>query len=104
MAGVESERELAYAGLHQLCAPYLDRLERLPAPQRDALGTAFGLRSGLPPDRFLAGLAVLTLLTEVAEEKPLVCLVDDAQWLDQVSPQRARVRRPPAAGRADRPA
>jgi DNA-binding CsgD family transcriptional regulator len=86
-AGVESEMELAYAGLQQLCAPFLDRLERLPAPQRAAVGTAFGLSAGEPPDRFLVGLAVLTLLAEVAEEQPLVCLVDDAQWLDRVSAQ-----------------
>ena len=69
-AGVESEMELAYAGLHQLCAPMLDRLERLPAPQRDALGTAFGLQAGGAPDRFLVGLAVLSLLSDVAEERP----------------------------------
>jgi DNA-binding CsgD family transcriptional regulator/tetratricopeptide (TPR) repeat protein len=87
-AGVESEMELAFAGLQQLCAPMLDRLEQLPGPQRDALGTAFGLRTGEPPDRFLVGLAVLSLLAEVAEEEPpLVCLVDDAQWLDRVSAQ-----------------
>ena len=87
-AGVESEMELAFAGLQQLCAPMLDRLEQLPGPQRDALGTAFGLRTGEPPDRFLVGLAVLSLLAEVAEEDPpLVCLVDDAQWLDRVSAQ-----------------
>jgi DNA-binding CsgD family transcriptional regulator/tetratricopeptide (TPR) repeat protein len=87
-AGVESEMELAFAGLHQLCAPLLDRLERLPAPQRDALGIAFGLRGGGAPDRFLVGLAVLTLLSEAAEgERPLLCLVDDAQWLDRVSAQ-----------------
>jgi hypothetical protein len=79
--------ELAFAGLHQLCAPLLDRLERLPAPQRDALGIAFGLRSGAAPDRFLVGLAVLTLLSEAAEERPLLCLVDDAQWLDRASAQ-----------------
>src|SRR6476619_8179571 len=83
-AGVESEMELAFAGLQQLCAPMLDRLEQLPGPQRDALGTAFGLRTGAAPDRFLVGLPVLSLMAEVAEEKPLVCLVDDAQWLDQV--------------------
>jgi DNA-binding CsgD family transcriptional regulator len=83
--GVESEAELAFAGLHSLCAPMLDRLEHLPAPQRDALSTAFGLSSGPPPDRFLVGLAVLSLLAETAEEQPLVCIVDDAQWLDQVS-------------------
>ena len=86
-AGVESEMELPFAGLHQLCAPMLDRLERLPAPQRDALGTAFGLSDGDAPDRFLVGLAVLSLLSEVAEERPLVCLVDDAQWLDRASAQ-----------------
>src|SRR3954447_15860234 len=85
--GVESEMELAFAGLQQLCAPMLDRLERLPAPQRDALRTAFGLRSGVAPDRFLVGLAVLGLLSEVADEQPLVCLVDDAQWLDRASLQ-----------------
>ena len=86
-AGVESEMELAYAGLQQLCAPFLDRVERLPGPQRDALGTAFGLRDGDPPDRFLVGLAVLSLLSDVAEDRPLVCIVDDAQWLDAASAQ-----------------
>ena len=85
--GVESEMELAFAGVHQLCAPLLDRLERLPAPQRDALGIAFGLRGGGAPDRFLVGLAVLTLLSEAAEDRPLLCLVDDAQWLDRASAQ-----------------
>ena len=86
-AGVESELELAYAGLHQLCSPYLDRIGTLPAPQRSALGTAFGLQPGRAPDRFLLGLAVLTLLSEAAEEQPLICMVDDAQWLDQASVQ-----------------
>jgi DNA-binding CsgD family transcriptional regulator len=86
-AGVESEMELAFAGLQQLCAPMLERLDRLPGPQRDALATAFGLRPGSTPDRFLVGLAVLSLLSDVAEEQPLVCLVDDAQWLDQASRQ-----------------
>ena len=86
-AGVESEMELAYAGLHQLCAPLLEHLERLPVPQRDALATIFGLSSGPAPDRFLVGLATLPLLAEVAEAQPLVCLVDDAQWLDQASAQ-----------------
>src|SRR5262249_36890942 len=86
-AGVESEMELAYAGVQQLCAPFVDRLERLPGPQRDALGTAFGLRDGGAPDRFLVGLAVLSLLSDIAEERPLVCVVDDAQWLDAASPQ-----------------
>ncbi len=86
-AGVESEMELAYAGLHQLCAPFLDRVERLPGPQRDALGTAFGLRDGDAPDRLLVGLAVLSLLSDVAEDRPLVCVVDDAHWLDAASAQ-----------------
>ena len=86
-AGVESEMELVYAGLHQLLTPMLDRLERLPAPQANALQTAFGVRSGSAPDRFLVGLAALNLLAEVAEEHPLVCVVDDAQWLDQASAQ-----------------
>ena len=85
--GVESEMELAYAGLHQLCAPVLDVRERLPAPQRDALAAAFGLSAEPAPDRFVVGLAVLGLLSEVAAERPLVCVVDDAQWLDQVSAQ-----------------
>jgi hypothetical protein len=86
-AGVESEMELAFAGVHQLCAPLLDRLERLPGPQRDALGIAFGLRGGGAPDRFLVGLAVLTLLSEAAGDRPLLCVVDDAQWLDRASAQ-----------------
>jgi predicted ATPase len=86
-AGVESDMELAFGGLHQLCAPFLDRLCRLPGPQREALETAFGLSAGTPPDRFLVGLAVLSLLADVAEKEPLVCLVDDAQWLDRVSEQ-----------------
>ena len=86
-AGVESEMELAYSGLHQLCAPMLDRLERLPVPQRDALRTVFGLSLGPAPDRFLVGLATLTLFAEIAEQQPLVCVVDDAQWLDQASAQ-----------------
>src|SRR6202000_724056 len=81
-AGVESEMELAYAGLQQLCAPFLDRVEGLPGPQRDALATAFGLRDGDAPSRFRVGLAVLSLLADVAEAQPLVCIVDDAQWLD----------------------
>src|SRR5262249_27363853 len=84
---VESEMELVFAGLHALCAPMLDRLEHLPAPQRDALATAFGLSAGPPPDRFFVGLAVLSLLADAAEEQPLVCIVDDAQWLDRVSAQ-----------------
>jgi predicted ATPase len=86
-AGVESEMELVYAGLHQLLTPVLGRLKRLPAPQADALRTAFGLSFGSAPDRFLVALATLSLLAEVAEEHPLVCLVDDAQWLDRASAQ-----------------
>jgi len=84
-AGVESEMELPFAGLHALCARMLDGLAQLPGPQRDALSTAFGLSAGPPPDRFLVGLAVLGLLADAAEERPLVCIVDDAQWLDRVS-------------------
>jgi hypothetical protein len=86
-AGVQSEMELAFAGLHQLCAPVLDHLGRLPPPQRDALRTVFGISSGPPPDRFVVGLAVLGLLSEAAERQPLVCLVDDQQWLDRASAQ-----------------
>jgi DNA-binding CsgD family transcriptional regulator len=85
--GVESEMELPFAALHQLCSPLLDGLGRLPPPQREALGTAFGLASGARPDRFLVGLALLTLLSDAAEEQPLVCLIDDAQWLDRSSAQ-----------------
>ena len=84
-AGVESEMELAFAALHQMCRPALDHLGLLPGPQRAALGTAFGLQAGPPPDRFLIGLAVLSLLAEAAEDGPLVCLIDDARWLDQAS-------------------
>ena len=87
VAGIESEMELAFAGLHALCAPMLGRLGQLPIPQRDALNTAFGMSAGPPPDRFLVGLAVLSLLADAAEEQPLVCIVDDAQWLDRVSVQ-----------------
>jgi DNA-binding CsgD family transcriptional regulator len=86
-AGVESEMEIGFAGMHQLCAPVLDRLGRLPVPQRDALLTTFGLRAGSPPDRFLVGLAVLSLLSDLADESPLLCVVDDAQWLDRASAQ-----------------
>jgi len=86
-AGVESEMELAFAGVHQLCSPMLSKLGQLPGPQRDALSTAFGLGAGAAADRFLVGLAVLSLLSEVAEERPLVCVVDDAQWLDRASAQ-----------------
>jgi hypothetical protein len=85
--GVESEMELAFAGLHQLCVPMLGRLDQLPGPQHDALAVAFGMREGQAPDRFLVGLAVLSLLAATAEDQPLACLVDDAQWLDRASVQ-----------------
>ena len=83
--GVESEMELAFASLQQLCSPTLDRLERLPGPQQSALRVAFGLRAGQTPDRFLVALAALSLLSETADERPLLCAVDDAQWLDEAS-------------------
>jgi DNA-binding CsgD family transcriptional regulator len=86
-AGVESEMELTFAGLHQLCGPLLDRLDHLPEPQATALATAFGLDTGDPPDRFIVGVAVLGLLSEAAEHDPVVWIVDDAQWLDQASAQ-----------------
>lgn len=86
-AGIESEMELAFAVLHQICVPLLDRLPRLPDPQRDALSTAFGLRAGAAPDRFLVSLATLSLLSDVAEDQPLVCIVDDIQWIDRASAQ-----------------
>src|ERR1700757_507938 len=79
--GVESEMELAFAALQQLCAPMLDRLDRLPAPQQDALAVAFGLRAGNAPDRFLVGLAVLSLFSGGAEGQPLFCVVEDGQGL-----------------------
>ncbi|ONI73902.1 helix-turn-helix transcriptional regulator [Kribbella sp. ALI-6-A] len=86
-AGVESERELAFAALHQLCAPLLDRLPSLPSPQQAALSTVFGMRPGPAPDRFMVGLAVLSLLAAAAEEQPLLCVIDDAQWLDTATAQ-----------------
>jgi predicted ATPase len=85
--GIQSELELAFAGLHQLCRPMLSHLDAAPAPQRTALRTALGMSTGPAPDRFLVGLAVLGLLSDVAQEQPLLCLVDDAQWLDQASAQ-----------------
>ena len=85
--GVQSEMELTFAGLQQLSAPLLDRLDRLPGPQRDALATAFGLTAGGTPDRFIVGLAALGLLSEAAGDRPLLCVVDDAQWLDRASAQ-----------------
>jgi predicted ATPase len=87
IAGVESEMELAFAGLDQLCAPLLDGLADLPERQGDALRIASGMSSGPAPDRFLVGLATLSLLTQVAGPKPLVCVTDDEQWLDRASAQ-----------------
>ena len=98
-AGVESEMELAFASLHALCVPMLDRVEHLPSPQRDALNTAFGLSAGAAPDRFLVGLAALSLLADAAENQPVLCIVDDAQWLDRVSAADARVRCAATPGR-----
>ena len=86
-AGVQSEMELAFAAVHQLCAPMLGHLERLPGPQRNALRTVFGMSAGPAPDRFLVGLAVLSLLSDAADKQPVICLVDDQQWLDQTSAQ-----------------
>src|SRR5262245_46587285 len=83
--GIESEMELPFAALQQVCAPMVDRIQRLPDPQKAALRVAFGLSSGPSPDRFLVGLAVLSLLSMAAEEQPLLCVVDDAQWLDRAS-------------------
>jgi hypothetical protein len=85
VAGVESEMELAYAGLHQLSGTILDRLGQLPAPQRVALEIVFGLREGATPDRFLVALAVLSMLSRVSADRPVLCVIDDAQWLDQGS-------------------
>ncbi|WP_372346792.1 BREX system ATP-binding domain-containing protein [Streptomyces sp. KL116D] len=87
--GIEADMELPYASLHQVCTPFLGELEldELPEPQRDALRVAFGIAAGDPPDRFLVGLAVLTLLTRASETRPVLVLVDDAQWLDQASLQ-----------------
>ncbi|MGI5171559.1 helix-turn-helix transcriptional regulator [Spirillospora sp. CA-253888] len=85
--GVQAEMELPFAAVHQLCVPMLDLLDSLPGPQRDALGTAFGMRAGPAPDQFLISLAVLNLLAQAADERPLVCVIDDAQWLDRASAQ-----------------
>src|SRR5580700_238729 len=87
VAGIESEMELAYAALQQLCAQMLDGLDRLPDPQREALGVVFGLRTGEAPDRFLVGLAALSLLADAANKEPLLCVIDDAHWLDRASAQ-----------------
>src|SRR4029077_18364967 len=85
VAGIQAEMGMGFAGLHQVLVPFLGGLEGLPGPQRQALASAFGLVAGSAPDRFLVGLAALTLLTDAAAERPVMCLVDDAQWLDQVS-------------------
>jgi len=85
VTGVESEMDLSFAAIHQLLLQFPDGIARLPAPQRDALGTAFGRVAGPPPDRFLVGLATLTLLTDAAAERPVLCVIDDTQWLDRVS-------------------
>ena len=85
VTGLESEMDLGFAGLHQLLIPFLGGLEQLPVPQREALGSAFGMTVGSPPDRFLVGLAALTLITDLAAERPVLCVIDDAQWLDRVS-------------------
>jgi hypothetical protein len=87
VAGAEPETEMAFAGLHQLCAPFLGRLGHLPGPQRDALRIAFNMQDGNVPDRFAVGMATLSLLSDLASQRPLVCVVDDAQWLDQISAQ-----------------
>jgi predicted ATPase len=89
-AGVLSEMELAFAGLHQLCAPMMDHLDSLPVPQHEALRTAFGISAGQAPDRFLVALAILGLLSEAAGARPLICLIDDQQWLDRASAQTLR--------------
>jgi predicted ATPase len=86
-AGVQSEQELAFGALHQVCRPLLGRMEALPAPQRNALRITFGFSQGPPPDPFLVGLAILGLLSRAAAERPLVCLIDDAHWFDRASAQ-----------------
>ena len=85
VTGIQAEMGMGFAGLHQMLVPFLARMDRLPSPQQQALGSAFGLVEGPAPDRFLVGLAALTLLTDAAAGQPVLCLVDDAQWLDQVS-------------------
>jgi predicted ATPase len=85
IVAVESETSLGFAAVHRLLLPFLHSVDRLPGPQRRALGVAFGLVTGPPPDPFLVGLAVLTLLADVAEVRPVLCVIDDAQWLDEDS-------------------
>jgi hypothetical protein len=98
VAGFESEMELPFAGLHQLCAPMLGRLGSLAEPQRRGLSVAFGLASGDSPDRFLVALAALSLMAEASEEQPMLCVVDDAQWLRPGLGPSPRIRRAPPAG------
>jgi predicted ATPase len=85
VTGIQAEMGMGFAGLYQLLVPFLGRMDRLPSPQQQALRSAFGLVAGPAPDRFLVGLAALTLLTDATAGQPVLCLVDDAQWLDQVS-------------------
>src|SRR5262245_64092724 len=85
ITSVEAEMELPFAAIHQLCAPLLDHLDALPLPQQNALNVALGVASGDVPNRFLVGLAVLGLLSAAAEKQPLLCLVEDSQWLDDAS-------------------
>jgi DNA-binding CsgD family transcriptional regulator len=87
VGGIESEMELAFAALHQLCLPLLDQMALVPGPRREALETVFRMRAGTPPDPFLVGLAVLNLLSDASEKQPLLCVIDDAQWLDRASAQ-----------------
>ncbi|MFD0630334.1 AAA family ATPase [Catenulispora yoronensis] len=87
VSGVESEMELPYAALSQLGLPLLDGIDRLPGPQAEALATTFGLKGGEPPGPFLVGLGMLNLLAEAARDRPLLCVVDDAHWLDDASAQ-----------------
>jgi hypothetical protein len=86
-AGVQSEIEVAFAALHQVCLPFMDGVAQLPEPQRDVLRVAFGLSSGAAPNRLLVGLAILNLLSDAARSRPVLCVVDDAQWLDHSSAQ-----------------
>ena len=101
--GIESEMQLGFAGLHQLVVPFLPQLDQLPAPQQNALGSAFGVISGPAPERFQVGLATLTLLAKAAGDKPLLCVIDDAQWLDVAGGAKCRARHQPRRRRLSRP-